>query len=49
MATSAIGSYIAAYILGCRDRHWDNILINTKTACLFHIDFGHILGHKVNY
>jgi phosphatidylinositol kinase/protein kinase (PI-3 family) len=47
LIASAAGAYIGGYIIGCRDRHWDNILVHKKDGWLFHIDFGHILGHKV--
>uniref|UniRef100_A0A7S1TH21 PI3K/PI4K catalytic domain-containing protein n=1 Tax=Compsopogon caeruleus TaxID=31354 RepID=A0A7S1TH21_9RHOD len=43
MTRSAAGSYIAAYVLGVRDRHWDNILIKGD-ATMIHIDFGFMLG-----
>ena len=43
---STAGSVVASYILDLGDRHSGNILIQTKDALLFHIDFGHILGYK---
>lgn len=45
MSTCA-GSYIAAYILGIRDRHYENVLV-TDEGTVFHIDFGYMLGEKV--
>ena len=46
IATCA-GSFMAAYIMGIRDRHYDNILI-TDSGTIFHIDFGYMLGEKVS-
>lgn len=43
---STAGSIVASYILDLGDRHSGNILIQEDKALLFHIDFGHILGHK---
>jgi len=45
MLRSAAGSSVGAYVLGCGDRHWDNILIKDGHS-LFHIDFGMILGEN---
>ena len=47
--SSAVGSYIAAYICGIGDRHFENVLICTNNCTLFHIDFGYVLGHRVAY
>eukprot|EP01083_Nonionella_stella_P294347 1000675_1 len=47
LIASAAGSYIGAFILGIRDRHSDNILIQ-KNGTLFHIDYGYILGEKLS-
>ena len=46
IATCA-GSFMAAYIMGIRDRHYDNILV-TDEGTIFHIDFGYMLGEKVS-
>jgi hypothetical protein len=39
---------MGAYVLGVGDRHFDNILIRAD-GCLFHIDFGHILGGGASF
>eukprot|EP00475_Leptophrys_vorax_P018539 TRINITY_DN25387_c0_g1_i2.p1 TRINITY_DN25387_c0_g1~~TRINITY_DN25387_c0_g1_i2.p1 ORF type:complete len:457 (-),score=126.03 TRINITY_DN25387_c0_g1_i2:35-1228(-) len=46
MVASTAGSFVAAYVLGVRDRHNDNILIRDDGTVL-HIDFGYILGSKI--
>jgi len=45
MVRSAAGCSVAQYILGCGDRHFDNIQIKDGEV-LLHIDFGMILGEN---
>jgi len=45
---SAAGSYVACYILGCRDRHKSNFMIKDDRIFL-QIDFKHCFGRKTRY
>eukprot|EP01084_Bolivina_argentea_P006768 12807_1 len=49
LVASSAGAFIAAFIMGIRDRHDDNILINISDSGynLFHIDFGYMFGDRV--
>jgi len=48
LCATAAGSYIASYVLGVQDRHWDNVLIKSD-GTTFHIDFGFCLGSKPGF
>ena len=48
LIASTVGSYIATYVMGVGDRHFDNILVRDD-GTLFHIDFGYILGQKLSF
>lgn len=49
LIASMVGSYIASYVLGVADRHYDNILVRKSDCTLFNIDFGliQILGQSL--
>jgi len=47
LIATAAGSYMAMWVLGVRDRHYDNILVRYD-GVLFHIDFGFIFGNKAS-
>lgn len=44
LITTAAGAFTAAFVLGIRDRHDENIVICKDDGSLFNIDFGNILG-----
>lgn len=45
MICSAVGAFVGGYVVGVRDRHWDNIMVRGDHTVL-HIDFGHVLGER---
>lgn len=42
---SAAGSYVAGWVMGVRDRHQDNMMVQHSNM-FFHIDLGHIFNEK---
>mmetsp|Transcript_22809 Transcript_22809/g.36649 ORF Transcript_22809/g.36649 Transcript_22809/m.36649 type:complete len:438 (-) Transcript_22809:111-1424(-) len=42
LVCTAAGAYIASFVCGIRDRHYDNILIRKSDGTLFHIDFNYL-------
>lgn len=45
IARVAAGGFVAAFIMGIRDRHKDNMLIKDNTTFV-HIDFGYLFNEK---
>ena len=43
---SCAGAAVVTWILAVGDRHLDNIMLQTDTGILVHIDFGYIFGHE---
>eukprot|EP01127_Copromyxa_protea_P012211 TRINITY_DN3157_c0_g2_i2.p1 TRINITY_DN3157_c0_g2~~TRINITY_DN3157_c0_g2_i2.p1 ORF type:complete len:1021 (+),score=177.01 TRINITY_DN3157_c0_g2_i2:24-3065(+) len=45
---SMVGSYIACWVLGIRDRHQDNMMIKDNKL-FFHIDFGFVFNNRPGF
>eukprot|EP00300_Choanocystis_sp_HF-7_P009781 c16631_g1_i2.p1 GENE.c16631_g1_i2~~c16631_g1_i2.p1 ORF type:complete len:252 (+),score=65.95 c16631_g1_i2:818-1573(+) len=44
LIATAVGGYVATYVLGVNDRHFDNIQVRTSDGSLIQIDFGFVFG-----
>ena len=42
LVSTSAAAYIASFVCGIRDRHYDNILIRKTDGSLFHIDFNYL-------
>ena len=38
---SCVGGIVGAWLLGVRDRHFDNVLLRESDGAVVHIDFGY--------
>ncbi len=45
---TAVGAFVGSYVCGVKDRHYDNVLVNTENGQLFNIDFGYVFGAQCN-